>query len=130
MALDERALYPRFSRFISSSWKDGGSAAFELKIVQPGCAYRFAQLADHQERALRMVRLPTGLYHKISDQSQGAKPFDSFLLANCAAYVVICFASKCYFVTIDNYLRLKQASPAKSVSEKEVAIYSSFDALI
>lgn len=122
MALDEKSLYPLFSRWISSRWAGNGAAAFELKIVPEGRAYRFAQLPPHQERALVMSSSPTGVYHKISDQSMGQKPFDSFVLANAKAYVVVCFDKSCHMVRIGDYQDLRDRCLKASVPESELAL--------
>jgi hypothetical protein len=120
MAQRESDLYPLFSRYISKHWGARGSAAFELKIVKTGNPYQFAQLEAHQERSLQMCASATGVYHKISDQSLGQKPFDSFLLANCQAYVVICFNTRAYFVDIDKYLQIRLNHARKSIHEHEL----------
>lgn len=95
----EKDLYAPFSRFIAKNWGDKGSAVFELKRTHKN---RFNKnlVEDHQIRALKMAK-NGGVYHKISDQSQGAKPFDSFIIKGCEAWLVICFDRNAYFIDID-----------------------------
>lgn len=95
--MTERDLYGPFGQYIAKHW-EGGSAAFELKLVK-GNSFPFSKLEPHQERALRMAT-GNGVYHKISDQSLGSKPFDSFIVKNAEAYVVLCFGKSAYFIDI------------------------------
>ena len=86
----ERDTYPAFANFIRKYWTFG-SAAFELKYVKSGKKhFLINELPQDQERALRMT-YENGVYHKISDQSMGNKPWDAFYLKG-NAYLVIYFA--------------------------------------
>jgi hypothetical protein len=127
MSTDERSLSPRFSQFIGREWvkQKLGTAVFEHKIVHVPNKYRFAQLKSHQERALMMATLPTGIYHKISDQSMGQKPFDAFIVCNANAFVVIYFyergSCRTYFVPYSSYIHLRESCASPSCDESQIA---------
>lgn len=93
---NERDTYPVFANFIRKYWTHG-SAGFELKFAR-GKHFLLTELPEDQERALRMT-VENGIYHKISDQSLGNKPFDSFFLKG-NAYLVIYFVSNKTFYGI------------------------------
>lgn len=93
---NERDTYPVFANFIRKYWKFG-SSAFELKFVK-GKHFLLSELPSDQERALRMT-YENGVYHKISDQSMGNKPWDAFFLKG-NAYLVVYFASNKTFYGI------------------------------
>jgi len=117
--MTERSLYPLFSHYIRDFWTQG-SAVFELKICK-GTRLNLKELKEHQERALSMAS-ENSIYYKISDQSQGQKPFDCFFLQRIPAYVVICFYTKgfypAYFIDIFEWRKFK-AHGAKSITEEE-----------
>lgn len=71
------------------------SAALEYKYVKGG-TFNTKQWGDkysHQIRGLVNAYLGEKkyVYHKISDQSMGQKPFDAFYLKNADAYLVVYF---------------------------------------
>ena len=61
-----------------------GTLAIEYKITKGGTfnIKRWIEKQPHQLVALRDSTTNKGVYHKISDQSQGVKPFDSFFISN------------------------------------------------
>lgn len=69
----EKDLYPSFSRWISRNWANRPTAVFELKRTKlPRFNKNLVEV--HQIRALKMSSYPSGVYHKISDQSMGQNP--------------------------------------------------------
>lgn len=120
----EKDLYPAFSRFISRNWANRPTAVFELKRTHKN---RFNKnlVEDHQIRALRMAK-DHSVYHKISDQSLGAKPFDSFIIKQSDAYLVICFDRRAYFIDIHAWCDYVQ--DLTSVTEEECRIISEIQA--
>lgn len=109
----ERALYPKLSHIVKDKLPKGQSMAFELKVVKDGRPFYTRQLEDHQLRALRMVGIE-GVYTKLSDQSMGQKPFDSFLIRGVGYLVVYFESSKLfYFIDIRKYLDFIEVHPVK-----------------
>lgn len=96
--------------------------AFELKVVKDGKPFYTRQLEDHQLRALKMVGIE-GVYHKLSDQSQNSKPFDSFLIRG-VGYLVIYFESSrlFYFIDIRKYLEFTKSSPVRITEDECVTL--------
>ena len=117
--MTERDLYPLFSHYIRDFWNKG-SAVFELKICKTK-RLNVSELKEHQERALSMTS-SAAIYYKISDQSQGQKPFDSFYLQRTPAYVVITFYDTgyypTYFIDIFEWKKFKTTGK-KSITEEE-----------
>jgi hypothetical protein len=72
----------------------GVNASFELKCSKTAYInyHRLRERDDHQPECLKASK-GDGLYFKIPDDSQGAKPFDCFNLAGAKAYVVVMFRS-------------------------------------
>lgn len=86
-----------------------------------------SEIKEHQTDALRTVE-SNGLYHKISDDSFAAKPFDCFWLVG-EAYVVIAFGKQLkYFYMIrrdriDEFRSLDMKSISEEVAAKEGVRY-------
>lgn len=122
----EKDLYAPFSRFIAKNWGNRGSAVFELKRTHKK---RFNKnlVEDHQIRALRMAKHQS-VYHKISDMSMGAKPFDSFIIKACEAWLVICFDRNAYFIDIDVWNSRVEA--VVSLNEEECASICAIQAVL
>lgn len=107
------------SVFLKDNW---GGFAFELKDSRDKDYINFNELADHQAEALMAVR-ENGLVYKISDSGLGQKPFDSFAMKNCPAFVVIKYPKSFEIISIDNFLHEKEHSKRKSLtSERAKAI--------
>lgn len=70
-----------------------GSCAIEIKASDSN-TIPASDLKPHQRAALLEATRSVGVVHKISDQSQGAKPFDAFMLSGVPAYVVAVFTHK------------------------------------
>lgn len=112
----EKDLYSSFSKFISRNWANRPTAVFELKRTK---LPRFNKnlVAEHQIRALKMSGYSSGVYHKISDQSMGQKPFDSFIIKDAKGYLVICFDRTCHFIDVHKWCDFVEDKP--SVTEKD-----------
>lgn len=112
----EKDLYPSFSRWISRNWANRPTAVFELKRTKlPRFNKNLVEV--HQIRALKMTSYPSGVYHKISDQSMGAKPFDSFIIKDAKGYLVVCFDRRAYFIDIHTWCDFVEDKT--SVTEEE-----------
>lgn len=111
---------------------------FELKLCKTK-SIRFDSVKPHQVEALLRAVGFDGLYHKISDfpmfsgsktRFNSKKPFDFFYLVNTPAYVAICFyvprvRKTVYYVYIDSWIKAKDASDKKSITEEEIKEISS-----
>ena len=108
------------------------SVAIELKLVKNG-RFDFKRLPDHQIEALKQTK--KGFYYKIQDMAAingfaNPKPFDCFQIKG-EAYVAICFyvpykRKTTYFITIENYLVMKENTDRKSATEDMCSIASNF----
>ncbi len=99
MSYTERDLTSRFSKWLREQRRDHDnfkfSAAFELKV----CKKPSLGLYDFQPQQLPALRRAKhkdkrGVYKKISDLDINRCPFDSFLLYNVNAYIVVEFYKK------------------------------------
>jgi penicillin-binding protein-related factor A (putative recombinase) len=95
-----------------------GGFAFELKHTRGKNSLPFSALEDHQLNSLLTVSYGSFIY-KISDESQGYKPFDCFALRLCEAYVVICYPSFFVLIKIEAFVHQKKRSKAKSLSAEQ-----------
>lgn len=78
------------------------SAAHELKSVK-GSTFNLSQWvkkSPHQARSLMLAK-NKWMYHKISDQSMGTKPFDSFVMCGADAFLVVWFDAEKAFCILD-----------------------------
>lgn len=118
-----------FTKYARQNWS-AGSAAFELKITKTG-SLPFSRLEEHQVEALKKAKHKT-LFHKISDMSLNAKPFDCFVLQDSLAYVVILFYEEgeekiAYLIDIDEFVKESLTSVRKSLTEeraRQIAHYA------
>lgn len=85
----EAAFTTRFSHWVRENIKE--SSAFELKYVKGGTfnVKQWVQKQPNQARGLLSANTDKGCWHKISDMSAGAKPFDAIYFINSPAYLVI-----------------------------------------
>lgn len=107
-----------FKHYLQSQWNNG-SAAFELKrTLSDRLPVKAVQ--EHQVAALLQAYQGT-CYYKIPDDSIGAKPFDSFVLQQSLAYIVIGFGAKLKdFVLIPIQVWVENTKGKVSVTKKEV----------
>lgn len=113
------------------------TTAYELKL-EKGKSIAFDRVYDHQVSGLRMAKYG-GLYHKISDvpfnHSNGfrfnkPKPFDCMVLVKAEAYVVILYykprkEKRVYFIDIDAWIKERDESDRKSLTEERAEAISS-----
>ena len=92
-----------------------GGFAFELKHTRGKDYISFSEVKEHQIEALMAVS-ENGLVYKISDSGIGQKPFDSFALKMCQAYVVIFYPKSFELIPINNFLFERDRSPRKSLT--------------
>ena len=120
------------------------TGCFELKLCK-GMSIPFKNVADHQIQALLDVSSNKGLYHKLTDQAVSAQvqantktmrfvrpsPFDCFYLKNIPAYIVIMFyeihkKKNVYYITINDFLAMREESTRKSITEQMAEDYAEF----
>lgn len=102
------------ARFFVDNPERNGGYAFELKHTRGKPSLPFSALEDHQLNSLLTATYGTFIY-KISDESQGYKPFDCFALRLCPAYIVICYPSFFVLITVENFIEEKKRSKTKSL---------------
>ena len=119
--------------------KNNLTGCFELKLCKTK-RLPFSALKEHQEKALVHANTGGGFYYKISDfpvfagnkmRFNRPKPFDCLYLKNMSAYVVVMFyiprkQKNVYYITIENYLRMREESEMKSFTEAEAEDYCSY----
>ena len=116
----EASLTTRLKKHILHSGIHMGNCAIEVKITT-GKSIAFSDFSEHQIRALGEVSAT--FVHKISDDSQGKKPFDLFVLQNAGAYVALAFLAPrkqtvVYLISLPHWLALQQSCGRKSVTEE------------
>lgn len=117
-----------FTKYVRQNWSHG-SAAFELKITKTG-SLPFSRLEEHQLEALKKSK-DKSLFHKISDMSLNAKPFDCFVLQEALAYVAVLFYEEreekvAYLIDVDAFILESQTSIRKSLTKdraRQIAHY-------
>lgn len=116
----EAQLTTRLKKHILHSGIHLGNCAIEVKVTT-GKSIPFSAVQEHQERALGMVSAT--FVHKISDDSQGKKPFDMFVMQNAGAYIALAFLvprkqTTVYLISLSHWLALRQSCGRKSVTEE------------
>ena len=124
--LKETELQSRVATWVKSSefdrvFRDGHGFGFETKVAE-GETFPFSSLPEGEEIALlrgagvlekwyglRGAKFEK-LYHKISDQSQGKKPFDFFVLRNAPCYLVIGYYGgyEVVAIEVDEWMQYKK----------------------
>lgn len=102
-----------------------GGYAFELKHTRGKNSLPFSAVEDHQLHALEAAS-GKGFFYKISDESQGYKPFDCFALRGCEAYIVIKYPSFFVLIRVDDFIEEKSRSKRKSLTierARELAVF-------
>lgn len=102
------------------------SAIFELKHTRGKDYLPFSAVEEHQINAL-MAASTSGLIYKISDESQGYKPFDCFALRKCDAYIAIKYPSFFVLITIKSFMEEKKRSNEKSLSDWRASSIATFN---
>ncbi len=90
-----------------------------MKLTK-GKSLPFDAVQPHQVTALFNAKNGK-LVYKISDESYGQKPFDSFMLVGTPAWVVIMFYARgqktFYMIDIDMWMNEEKMSERKSITE-------------
>ncbi len=118
----EKNFQTLFTRWMRQYGKDIGTVACELKICKiPSLA--FDRVEEHQAVGLLNARRNC-VYHKISDQSMGYKPFDNFQICQGKAYVVIAWClreggspAEMVWIDIEDWVKEKETCGRKSITE-------------
>lgn len=116
----EKDFQTLFTRWMREYGKNIGTVACELKITKlPSIA--FTRLEEHQLVALLHAKRDC-VYHKISDQSMGYKPFDNFQICGGQAYVVVFFvrgaaAREMVFIDVEDWEKERATCGRKSITE-------------
>lgn len=116
MAFKEKDMQVLFGHWIRLNFKN--SAAFELKLSHSD-SLPFSALQEHQKNALRVVKHGKAFF-KIPDTGYQC-PFDSFVLVEAEAYVVVAFYKQrtkkiCYLIDIDAWIEAEKTSSRKSIT--------------
>lgn len=127
MSFNERNFATLFGKWVRDK-DEYRTAVFELKCIKKRSINPISDFRPHQLPALYRVKHGC-LYHKISDQSVGSKPFDSFKLCEIDAYVVILFYKPrkekvFHIVDIDDFLTLDSERTTPYITEEEIALVS------
>ena len=95
------------------------TAVFELKISR-GASLPYRDVKEHQENALYTAKHGSVVY-KIPDTGY-QNPFDSFMMVEVPAYIVIMFRAKqaeFILIDIDRWLYMKQNRKRESITEDQ-----------
>ena len=110
----EKDLQTLFSR------KNAIPGVFELKLTKTkSLAYSKVEL--HQIKSLLAANTEKGCSFKISDMSMEKKPFDSFLIANYPAFIVVLYyiprkPKVIYYIPIKSFVA--EVGPGQGLSEE------------
>lgn len=91
-----------------------GSGAFELKQTQTD-SIPFSAVKEHQIAGLLASKHGTLIY-KIPDETRSFKPFDSFILRNTPAFVVIKYPQGFVIIDVDIFVQESTTSTRKSLT--------------
>lgn len=114
----EAKFQSRFNRWCKYNIND--TSCFELKYSRTQ-ALPFSAVKSHQIQNLLNAKHRKILW-KISDFSPEEKPFDSFLIAKSAGYIVVQYASKTgqnktfFMIDIDRFIKEMKTSKRKSLT--------------
>lgn len=134
MAFQERQMQSLFTKDIKSQLNTfKTTAAWELKITKKP-SLPFSRLEGHQEVALLKAK-HSCVYHKISDQSLGFKPFDAFQICYSPAFVVVLFYTPrkpkiYYWIDIDDWVEHVSVSPRRSLTQEAAEKLASYTKIL
>ena len=126
MSYNEKKMQSEFTAWMRDQKKKGKfnfSMVFELKVCHQK-RFAFSKIEEHQITSLNKAN-QSCLFHKISDQGMGFKPFDGFQICNVPAYLIILFyeprkPKELIWIPIQHLNYLKQDnSTIKSITEEE-----------
>lgn len=112
----------RFANWLRSSPQMSGP--YELKQTTKD-SLPFSCVAEHQLNALLACNSDKGFWYKISDQSQGIKPFDGIYYRNSPAWIVIKYPRFFVIIGIQTFIFEKKRSKRKSLTAeraKEISV--------
>lgn len=116
----EKDFQIKFNRWAAHHLKE--NAVFELKL-EKGKSLAFNRLEEHQRNALFLSKHEKIIF-KIPDAGY-QNPFDSFMMAEVNAYVVVMFyqrgQKKFYMIPIDEWIAEEQVGGRKSLTEERAA---------
>lgn len=89
---------------------------FELKYISKKVKnFNYRLIEPHQIASL-LAAQDTGFVFKLSDADPRIKPFDCISTPPLFSYVVLIFESRCFIIAIDDFLRERDTTGAKSLS--------------
>lgn len=97
--MTERQFQSKFCLWLRNQRKKGKfnyTFAFELKVAKGKMNWKAALQPQQIPELIRAKK--SCVYHKISDQSMGLKPFDGFQICNAEAYLIILFNKTMYWL--------------------------------
>ncbi len=103
------------------------SYAIEFKFLKGKTLNFNSDIRPQQIPSLLQVK-HSCLYNKISDQSMGMKPFDSFNICKSDAWLAICWNKDIYFLDIDFIEAYMKEN--KSIDRATIVIKSSYNITI
>lgn len=120
MPYNESDFQSEFTKYLKKNW-EGGSVAFELKICKKP-SMNFKCVEEHQVYYLTQAKHGKVVW-KISDLDLRTKPFDSFVLQNSKAFVVILFYTArqpkvACCIDIDDFLDEQKTCGRKSLTRE------------
>lgn len=107
---------------------DFPTAAFELKFTKTD-SLPFSRVEEHQINALTAAK-HRQLIYKIPDDTRSYRPFDSFCLNNCPAFVVIRYPQGFVGIDIDDFKKETAVSPRRSLTYSRALVLGSFSGSI
>lgn len=117
--LKEKDFQTKFNKWVKFAWTT--TAAFELKVSSTS-SLPFNHVQPHQEAALVAAKHAKCIF-KIPDAGW-QNPFDSFILTNAGAFIVVMYHSKLrgrkefVMIDIDVWMKERKSSERKSLTEE------------
>ncbi len=119
--MTEAQFQNHFNKWVKNVWKRSG--VFELKVSKTS-SIPFSAVKEHQIDALSAVNSGSGLAYKISDESSGYKPWDSFFLIHIDALIVVMFRAnergqeEFFMISPQRWVHEQERSERKSLTEQ------------
>lgn len=120
----ERQFQTKFFHWLEKN-PPNKSAAYEFKVTN-GKTFNLKQWlskSPQQARGLASAKF-SWMYHKISDQSMGAKPFDAFVLSGADSFLVVWFNTEKEFCVLPITYVMGLIDKGKNVNFSELPIDS------
>ncbi len=120
--MKEKDFQRQFSHWLKAVHKQTG--CFELKLAKTN-SLPYSSVATHQIEGLLNAKHGT-LVYKLPDVGYQT-PWDCICLSGVPAYVVVKFPSGVvYGIDIDDFIRQRDASTRKSLTEDEASVIPTF----